>query len=72
MAVLDWDHNAYYQRLPLRQLPKPCRRVLDADCGAGARFTLDPDHQPVEDIGLTCGVENVRIQFQPGPREDGS
>jgi cytochrome P450 len=35
------------------------------------RFTLDPDHQPVERIGLTWGVENVRIQFQPGPREDG-
>jgi SAM-dependent methyltransferase len=34
--VLDWDHNAYYQRLLLRQLPQPCRRVLDVGCGAGA------------------------------------
>ena len=36
MAVLDWDHNAYYHRLLLRQMPQPCRRVLDVGCGAGA------------------------------------
>jgi SAM-dependent methyltransferase len=36
VAVLDWDHNAYYHRLLLRQLPRPCRRVLDVGCGAGA------------------------------------
>lgn len=34
--MLDWDHNAYYQRLLLRQMPQPCRRVLDVGCGAGA------------------------------------
>jgi len=34
--VLDWDHNAYYHRLLLRQMPQPCRRVLDVGCGAGA------------------------------------
>lgn len=33
---LAWDHNAYYQRLLMRQLPKPCTRVLDVGCGAGA------------------------------------
>jgi SAM-dependent methyltransferase len=33
--VLDWDHNAYYQRLLLRQLPSRCQRVLDVGCGAG-------------------------------------
>ena len=32
----DWDHNAYYHRLLLRQLPPRCRRVLDVGCGAGA------------------------------------
>jgi SAM-dependent methyltransferase len=36
MSALDWDHNAYYQRLLLRQLPQPCGRVLDVGCGAGA------------------------------------
>jgi SAM-dependent methyltransferase len=36
LAVLDWDHNAYYHRLLLRQMPQPCRRVLDVGCGAGA------------------------------------
>ncbi len=34
--ALDWDHNAYYQRLLLRHLPRPCNRVLDVGCGAGA------------------------------------
>lgn len=36
MSALDWDHNAYYHRLLLRQLPRPCSRVLDVGCGAGA------------------------------------
>jgi ubiquinone/menaquinone biosynthesis C-methylase UbiE len=33
---LDWDHNAYYQRVLLNRLPRPCGRVLDVGCGAGA------------------------------------
>lgn len=36
VAALGWDHNAYYHRLLLRQLPDRCRRVLDVGCGAGA------------------------------------
>jgi SAM-dependent methyltransferase len=36
MSGLDWDHNAYYERLLLRYLPRPCERVLDVGCGAGA------------------------------------
>jgi SAM-dependent methyltransferase len=34
--TLNWDHNAYYQRLLVKQLPTPCGRVLDVGCGAGA------------------------------------
>jgi SAM-dependent methyltransferase len=34
--VLDWDHNAYYHRLLLCQLPQRCQRVLDVGCGAGS------------------------------------
>ncbi|WP_285033829.1 class I SAM-dependent methyltransferase [Mycolicibacterium sp. lyk4-40-TYG-92] len=33
--MLDWDHNAYYQRLLLQHLPPRCQRVLDVGCGAG-------------------------------------
>jgi trans-aconitate methyltransferase len=33
--VLDWDHNAYYQRLLLRHVPQRCQRVLDVGCGIG-------------------------------------
>jgi SAM-dependent methyltransferase len=36
MNALDWDHNTYYHRLLLRHLPRPCTRVLDVGCGAGA------------------------------------
>lgn len=35
MSLLDWDHNAYYHRLLMRQLPHPCDYVLDVGCGAG-------------------------------------
>jgi SAM-dependent methyltransferase len=33
--VLDWDHNAFYHQLLLRQMPQCCRRVLEVGCGAG-------------------------------------
>lgn len=36
MTALAWNHNAYYHRLLLRQLPRPCCRALDVGCGAGA------------------------------------
>jgi SAM-dependent methyltransferase len=36
MRWLEWDHNGYYHRLLLRQLPARCGRVLDVGCGAGA------------------------------------
>src|SRR5260370_27285225 len=40
-GLLDWDHNAYYHRLLMRQMPSPCTRVLDVGCGAGA-FAAEP------------------------------
>jgi SAM-dependent methyltransferase len=36
MGRMDWDHNAYYHRTLMRYLPRPCGRVLDVGCGAGA------------------------------------
>jgi SAM-dependent methyltransferase len=38
-TVSDWDHNAYYHRLLLGQLPQHCHRVLDVGCGAGSFAT---------------------------------
>jgi SAM-dependent methyltransferase len=32
---IEWDHNAFYHRLLLRQIPVPCERALDVGCGAG-------------------------------------
>jgi SAM-dependent methyltransferase len=46
--VLDWDHNAYYHRLLLDQLPGRSDRVLEIGCGAGAFATR-----------LACRVERV-------------
>lgn len=35
MGVTDWDHNSWYHRLLLRQVPAEAQRVLDVGCGAG-------------------------------------
>ncbi|RJQ77829.1 class I SAM-dependent methyltransferase [Pseudonocardiaceae bacterium YIM PH 21723] len=32
----NWSHNAYYQRLLLREVPAGSDRVLDVGCGTGA------------------------------------
>lgn len=36
MGAWDWDHNAFYHRTLLRQLPQHCERILEVGCGAGA------------------------------------
>ncbi len=35
MGVTNWDHNSWYHRLLLRQVPAGAQRVLDVGCGAG-------------------------------------
>lgn len=32
-------------------------------------FSLDPEHEPVEHLGMAWGVENVHLRFTPGTRE---
>ena len=39
MTVLDWDHNARYHRLLLRQMPPHAQRVLDVGCDTGSFAT---------------------------------
>ena len=36
MPEIAWDHNAWYHRLLIRQVPSGAQRVLDVGCGAGA------------------------------------
>ena len=36
MRLTDWDHNRWYRRLLLRQVPAGAQRVLDIGCGAGS------------------------------------
>ncbi|PXY34811.1 methyltransferase [Prauserella coralliicola] len=53
MGALDWDHNAFYQRVLLGKLPRRCRRVLDVGCGAGAfaaRLAARVEHVDAMDI----------------------
>jgi SAM-dependent methyltransferase len=35
MPLTDWDHNAWYHRVLLQQVPAGAQRVLDVGCGAG-------------------------------------
>ena len=35
MRLTDWDHNAWYHHLLLRQVPAGAQHVLDVGCGAG-------------------------------------
>lgn len=35
-SLLWWDHNAYYHRWLLRQVPSGAARALDVGCGSGA------------------------------------
>ncbi|SHN52321.1 Methyltransferase domain-containing protein [Geodermatophilus obscurus] len=35
MRWTDWDHNGWYHRLLLAQVPPDATRVLDVGCGAG-------------------------------------
>ncbi len=39
VSGIDWDHNGFYHRLLLRQLPHRCERALDVGCGAGSFAT---------------------------------
>ncbi|OBK36512.1 methyltransferase [Mycobacterium sp. 1245111.1] len=64
--MLDWDHNAYYHRLLLRQLPPHSRRVLDVGCGAGsfaARLAGRIDH--VDAIDRSSAMIEVAAQRTP-------
>jgi SAM-dependent methyltransferase len=61
--VLDWDHNAYYQRLLLRHLPPRCERVLDVGCGAGgfaAQLAHRSDHVDAVDRSAVMIAEARR------------
>ena len=65
-TVLDWDHNAFYHRLLLGQLPPHCHRVLDVGCGAGlfaARLARHVDHVDAID----CSPAMIELASQRVP-----
>jgi SAM-dependent methyltransferase len=46
VGITDWDHNAWYHRLLLAQIPAEAQRVLDVGCGAGALSRALADRVP--------------------------
>ncbi|OBG33949.1 methyltransferase [Mycobacterium sp. E3198] len=63
---MAWDHNAYYQRVLLRQLSPRCGRVLDVGCGAGAfaaRLAARADH--VDAIDKSAAMIEVARRRAP-------
>lgn len=70
MAATDWlawDHNAYYQRVLMKQLPRPCTRVLDVGCGAGefaARLAARVEHVDAVDKSPVM-IEAARQRTPP-------
>jgi len=65
-TVLDWDHNAYYHRLLLGQLPPRCRRVLDVGCGAGS-FAARLAHQVEQVDAVDCSPAMIAMARQRTP-----
>jgi SAM-dependent methyltransferase len=64
--VLDWDHNAYYHRLLLGQLPPRCHRVLDVGCGAGSFATrLARRVEQVDAVDRSAAMIEVARQRTP-------
>lgn len=66
MTVRDWDHNAHYHRLVLRELPTRCRRVLDVGCGVGsfaARLAHRVEH--VDAVDRSAAMIEVARQRTP-------
>jgi SAM-dependent methyltransferase len=66
-AVLDWDHNAYYHRLLLDQLPQRCHRVLDVGCGTGSFATrLARRVEHVDAVDRSAAMIELARQRAPG------
>lgn len=67
MAGIRWDHNSFYHRFLLRQLPDPCARVLDVGCGAGAFAVKLARHaEQVDAIDRSPVMIDVAKQATPG------
>ncbi|WP_433661017.1 class I SAM-dependent methyltransferase [Nocardia sp. CA-128927] len=67
MAGLEWNHNTFYHRFLVRQLPKPCARVLDVGCGSGAfAVELARHAEQVDAIDRSPVMIDAAKQATPG------
>lgn len=67
MGLTDWDHNSWYHRLLLAQVPEGAQRALDVGCGAGTlarRLADDVPHVDAFDRSAVM-IEEARRTAPP-------
>ena len=66
MSLTDWDHNSWYHRLLMREIPDGAQRVLDVGCGAGTlarRLAAVVPH--VDGVDLSPGMIEAARRTAP-------
>lgn len=64
--ITDWDHNSWYHRLLLREVPDRAQRVLDVGCGAGTLARRLAATVPHVD-GVDASAEMIAVARRSAP-----
>jgi ubiquinone/menaquinone biosynthesis C-methylase UbiE len=55
-----WNHNAHYHKYLMRQIPEPCREVLEIGCGTG-RFSRLLAQRAERVLALDLSPQMIRL-----------